>query len=146
MYVQTENNATKKNRTLIYSIVSVVLLLAVGGTTYFVLNNEKDQKREEPSKNSVVSQPVQKRETKKKEQTTPIIKYVPSPEKEEPAQNTKKEIVKKTKQGKQSLAKDVTGKKKTPNLDVKPGKEKTKDAKETKDFIKINTGDFSGEK
>lgn len=146
MYVQTENNATKKNRTLIYSIVSVVLLLAVGGTTYFVLNNEKDQKREEPSKNSVVSQPVQNKETKKTEQSITTIKYVSSPEKEEPAKNTKKEIVKKTKQGKQSLAKDVTGKKKTPNLDVKPGKEKTKDAKETKDLDKFKTGDFSKEK
>lgn len=146
MYVQTENNATKKNRTLIYSIVSVVLLLAVGGTTYFVLNNEKEQKREEPSKNSVVSQPVQNKETKKTEQSITTIKYVPSPEKEEPAQNTKKEIVKKTKQGKQSLAKDVTGKKKTPNLDVKLGKEKTKDAKETKDLDKFKTGDFSKEK
>lgn len=144
MYMQTENNATKKNRTLIYSIVSVVLLLAVGGTTYFVLNNEKEQKREKTSKNSVVSQPVQNKETKKTEQSITTIKYVPSPEKEEPANNTKKGTGKKTKQGKQSLAKDVTGKKKAPVLDVKSGKEKVKDAKEAKE--KLNTGDFSQEK
>lgn len=146
MYMQTENNATKKNRTLIYSIVSVVLLLAVGGTTYFVLNNEKEQKMEKPSKNSVVSQPVQNKETKKTEQSITTIKYVPSPEKEEPANNTKKKTGKKTKQGKQSLAKDVTGKKKAPVLDVKSGKEKVKDAKETKDLDKFKTGDFSKEK
>ena len=146
MYMQTENNATKKNRTLIYSIVSVVLLLAVGGTTYFVLNNEKEQKREKTSKNSVVSQPVQNKETKKTEQSITTIKYVPSPEQEEPANNTKKETGKKTKQGKQSLAKDVIGKKKAPVLDVKSGKEKVKDAKETKDLDKFKTGDFSKEK
>lgn len=146
MYMQTENNATKKNRTLIYSIVSVVLLLAVGGTTYFVLNNEKEQKMEKPSKNSVVSQPVQNKETKKTEQSITTIKYVPSPEKEEPANNTKKKTGKKTKQGKQSLAKDVIGKKKAPVLDVKSGKEKVKDAKETKDLDKFKTGDFSKEK
>lgn len=146
MYMQTENNATKKNRTLIYSIVSVVLLLAVGGTTYFVLNNEKEQKREKTSKNSVVSQPVQNKETKKTEQSITTIKYVPSPEKEESANNTKKETGKKTKQGKQSLAKDVTGKKKAPVLDVKSGKEKVKDAKETKELDKFKTGDFSKEK
>lgn len=146
MYMQTENNATKKNRTLIYSIVSVVLLLAVGGTTYFVLNNEKEQKREKSSKNSVVSQPVQNKETKKTEQSITTIKYVPSPEKEEPANNTKKETGKKPKQGKQSLAKDVTGKKKAPVLDVKSGKEKVKDAKETKELDKFKTGDFSKEK
>lgn len=146
MYMQTENNATKKNRTLIYSIVSVVLLLAVGGTTYFVLNNEKEQKMEKTSKNSVVSQPVQNKETKKTEQSITTIKYVPSPEKEEPANNTKKKTGKKTKQGKQSLAKDVTGKKKAPVLDVKSGKEKVKDAKETKDLDKFKTGDFSKEK
>lgn len=146
MYMQTENNATKKNRTLIYSIVSVVLLLAVGGTTYFVLNNEKEQKMEKSSKNSVVSQPVQNKETKKTEQSITTIKYVPSPEKEEPANNTKKKTGKKTKQGKQSLAKDVTGKKKAPVLDVKSGKEKVKDAKETKDLDKFKTGDFSKEK
>lgn len=146
MYMQTENNATKKNRTLIYSIVSVVLLLAVGGTTYFVLNNEKEQKREKSSKNSVVSQPVQNKETKKTEQSITTIKYVPSPEKEELANNTKKETGKKTKQGKQSLAKDVTGKKKAPVLDVKSGKEKVKDAKETKELDKFKTGDFSKEK
>ncbi|WP_419563016.1 Stp1/IreP family PP2C-type Ser/Thr phosphatase [Prevotella sp.] len=146
MYMQTENNATKKNRTLIYSIVSVVLLLAVGGTTYFVLNNEKEQKREKSSKNSVVSQPVQNKETKKTEQSITTIKYVPSPEKEEPANNNKKVTGKKTKQGKQSLAKDVTGKKKAPVLDVKSGKEKVKDAKETKELDKFKTGDFSKEK
>ncbi|WP_440427445.1 Stp1/IreP family PP2C-type Ser/Thr phosphatase [Prevotella merdae] len=146
MYMQTENNATKKNRTLIYSIVSVVLLLAVGGTTYFVLNNEKEQKREKTSKNSVVSQPVQNKETKKTEQSITTIKYVPSPEKEELANNTKKETGKKTKQGKQSLAKDVTGKKKAPVLDVKSGKEKVKDAKEAKESDKLKIGDFSKDK
>ena len=146
MYMQTENNATKKNRTLIYSIVSVVLLLAVGGTTYFVLNNEKEQKMEKPSKNSVVSQPVQNKETKKTEQSITTIKYVPSPEKEEPANNTKKETGKKTKQGKQSLAKDVTGKKKAPVLDVKSGKEKVKDTKEAKESDKLKIGDFSKDK
>ncbi|WP_308271709.1 Stp1/IreP family PP2C-type Ser/Thr phosphatase [Prevotella sp.] len=146
MYMQTENNATKKNRTLIYSIVSVVLLLAVGGTTYFVLNNEKEQKREKSSKNSVVSQPVQNKETKKTEQSITTIKYVPSPEKEEPANNTKKETGKKTKQGKQSLAKDVTGKKKAPVLDVKSGKEKVKDTKEAKESDKLKIGDFSKDK
>lgn len=146
MYMQTENNATKKNRTLIYSIVSVVLLLAVGGTTYFVLNNEKEQKREKSSKNSVVSQPVQNKETKKTEQSITTIKYVPSPEKEEPANNIKKETGKKTKQGKQSLAKDVTGKKKAPVLDVKSGKEKVKDAKEAKESDKLKIGDFSKDK
>ncbi len=146
MYMQTENNATKKNRTLIYSIVSVVLLLAVGGTTYFVLNNEKEQKREKSSKNSVVSQPVQNKETKKTEQSITTIKYVPTPEKEEPANKTKKETGNKKKQGKQTLAKDVTGKKKAPVLDVKSGKEKVKDAKETKELDKFKTGDFSKEK
>lgn len=146
MYMQTENNATKKNRTLIYSIVSVVLLLAVGGTTYFVLNNEKEQKREKTSKNSVVSQPVQNKETKKTEQSITTIKYMPSPEKEEPANNIKKETGKKTKHGKQSLAKDVTGKKKAPVLDVKSGKEKVKDAKEAKESDKLKIGDFSKDK
>ena len=94
----------------------------------------------------MVSQPVQNKETKKTEQSITTIKYVPSPEKEEPANNTKKETGKKTKQGKQSLAKNVTGKKKAPVLDVKSGKEKVKDAKETKDLDKFKTGDFSKEK
>lgn len=126
MYMQTENNATKKNRTLIYSIVSVVLLLAVGGTTYFVLNNEKEQKMEKPSKNSVVSQPVQNKETKKTEQSITTIKYVPSPEKEEPAKNTKKKTGKKTKP--EALEKNVTGKNNTTKKNT-DGKDKSDDDK-----------------